>query len=320
MRRLLVSALLVFVACACWARSAPAHGSVLVLLSQEKDYYRSCMEGLLETMGDRRASQSISSLVLSEGTETAGLVRTLEERNPRVLVTLGTQATQWAVEHGGALDVCFAMVPSRGALSFAAGGGDPHANMTGVVLQIPLQRQVDLLRSFLPGMRRIGVIYSEINGPEVERLGSLLDRSGLQCISSEVSSSKDLSAGLTFLLRDAVDVLFALPDPVAYNGASAKYVLLFSLQHRIPLVAFSANYVKGGALMGFYADPKDIGAQCGAIVNRLLEGSRPAAIPIEFPEKVRLGWNRKVAARLGLSPKPEMPDSPLPRGIVLEDY
>lgn len=129
-----------------------------------------------------------------------------------------------------------------------------------------------------------------------------------------MTEPRELAAAFESLSK-AVDVLFALPDPIVYSGVSARYVLLFSLQRRIPLVAFSAAYVKGGALMGLYTDPADIGRQWGTMVRRILNGEDPGSIPLEFPQKIRLGWNRKVAGRLGI---PEPDQKALEPGFVLE--
>lgn len=298
------------------SRPDPADGSVLVLMSQERDYYQACLEGLEETVADRQAEGALSTLVLPEGKDEPEFGKRVDERGPRVLVTLGTRATRWAVDHGRGLAVCFAMVPSQDALGLDKDGSRWPQNVTGVVLEVAPERQVDVLRRVLPDLGRIGILHSDASDPDVSRIQALLDRQGLRCVLSRISSAKDLASGLSSL-AGAVDLLLALPDPLVYNGVSARYVLLFSLQNRIPLVAFSANYVKGGALMGLYADPGDIGAQCGTVVKRILEGKPPSSIPVELPVKIRLGWNRKVAERLGFALPAE---AALPAYVRLETH
>ena len=295
---------------------ASADGQVVVLLSHEAEYYRACLEGLEDELGGGKSALRASSWVLSEAKGDELLEKVIGEQQPAVVVTLGTEATKWAVAHCRDFSICFAMVPSKTTLGFTEEGSRWPVNLSGVVLQVPLERQIELLRRVLPEAGRIGIAYSEVNEGEVSRLQALLKQQGLGFVPSRISSAKDLSAGLVSL-KGAVDVLFALPDPLVYNGVSAKYVLLFSLQHRIPLVAFSSSYVKGGALMGFYADPKDVGVQCGKVVKRILTGRPPTADPIEFPGKIRLGWNRKVSERLGL---PAADEAVVPADVVLEQY
>jgi len=291
-------------------------GGVVVLAGQGKEYYQACQEGLKETLEEEATFWVLPQD--GDSGESLKIDRELQARNPSVVATLGTQATRWAVERASAGDllwpVCFAMVPSRASLGLNGVGRDLPARFTGVLLQIPFEKQIDLIRKVLPGARRLGVVFSNVNQEEVARLRDLCEARGLLCESSRVAEPRELAASFESLSK-AVDVLFALPDPVVYSGVSARYVLQFSLERRIPLVGFSEAYVKGGALMGLYADPKDVGRQWGAMVNRILAGAAPSSIPLEFPQKVRLGWNRKVAGRLGI---PEPDQEGLGPGVVLE--
>lgn len=294
-------------------------GGVVVLAGQGKEYYQACQVGLKETLEE--AATAATFLTLPEDVDSGAgmeIVGELQARNPSVVATLGTQATRWALERAWAGDllwpVCFAMVPSRASLGLDGARRDLPPSLTGVLLQIPLERQIDAIRRLLPGARRLGVVFSDANQQEVARLRDLCEARGLLCESSRVAEPRELAASFESLSK-AVDVLFALPDPVVYSGVSAKYVLLFSLDRRIPLVGFSEAYVKGGAIMGLYADPEDVGRQWGAMVKRILAGADPGSIPLEFPQKVRLGWNRKVAGRLGI---PEPDQKSLGPGVVLE--
>ncbi len=291
-------------------------GGVVVVAGQEKDYYQACLESFRQTLEEPPAS-----LILPENGDPEAVLRIdreLQARNPSVVATLGTHATRWAMERGaaagGSWPVCFALVPSRASLGLDGDQVAVRAGLTGVLLQIPLDRQVDVIRRCLPKARRLGVVFSNANRDEVLRLRALCESRGLGCESSGVTEPRELAAAFE-TLSEAVDVLFALPDPVVYSGVSAKYVLLFSLQRRIPLVAFSAAYVKAGALMGLYADPADVGRQWGTMVRRILNGEDPGSIPLEFPQKIRLGWDRKVADRLGV---PEPDQRALEPGFVLE--
>jgi len=291
-------------------------GGVVVLAGQGKEYYQACQEGLKETLEEEATFWVLPQD--GDSGESLKIDRELQARNPSVVATLGTQATRWAVERASAGDllwpVCFAMVPSRASLGLNGVGRDLPARFTGVLLQIPFEKQIDLIRKVLPGARRLGVVFSNVNQEEVARLRDLCEARGLLCESSRVAEPRELAASFESFSK-AVDVLFALPDPVVYSGVSARYVLQFSLERRIPLVGFSEAYVKGGALMGLYADPKDVGRQWGAMVNRILAGAAPGSIPLEFPQKVRLGWNSKVAGRLGI---PEPDQEGLGPGVVLE--
>ena len=269
-------------------------GGVVVLAGQGKEYYQACQEGLKETLEEEATFWVLPQD--GDSGESLKIDRELQARNPSVVATLGTQATRWAVERASAGDllwpVCFAMVPSRASLGLNGVGRDLPARFTGVLLQIPFEKQIDLIRKVLPGARRLGVVFSNVNQEEVARLRDLCEARGLLCESSRVAEPRELAASFESLSK-AVDVLFALPDPVVYSGVSARYVLQFSLERRIPLVGFSEAYVKGGALMGLYADPKDVGRQWGGHGEPDPRRSGPRLHPFRISAKSPIGMEQE---------------------------
>lgn len=283
-------------------------GGIVVLAGEEKEYYQACLEGLRGALEEPERSIALPEEGDADGS--LRVERELRATEPSVVATLGTRATLWAMERAGmggsCWPICFAMVPSRASLGLNEDRGAVPTNLTGVLLQIPMERQVDAIRRLLPEARRLGVVHSDANRDEVPRLRDVCESRGLGCETYRVGEPREIATAFESLSKH-VDVLLALPDPVVYSGPSARYVLLFSLQRRLPLVAFSAAYVKGGALMGLYADPGDVGRQWGAMVRRIGNGADAGSIPLEFPQKIRLGWNRKVADRLGI-PQPDSKD------------
>lgn len=133
-------------------------GGVVVVVGQEKDYYQACLESFRQTLEEPPAS-----LILPENGDPEAALRIereLQARNPSVVATLGTRATRWAIERGGvggSRTVCFAMVPSRASLGLDGDHAAIPARLTGVLLQIPLERQVDAIRKYLPEARRLGL-------------------------------------------------------------------------------------------------------------------------------------------------------------------
>jgi putative ABC transport system substrate-binding protein len=59
--------------------------------------------------------------------------------------------------------------------------------------------------------------------------------------------------------------------------------------------------VKAGALYSLDGDYADLGAQCGEMAARVLEGARPAAIPAAAPRKVQYTLNLYTAKQMRLS-------------------
>jgi len=98
-----------------------------------------------------------------------------------------------------------------------------------------------------------------------------------------------------------VDFLIAVPDAELYNSATVQPLLLASLEQRLPIVGFSAAFVRAGALIGIYPNFRDLGRQTGGFIPKLWAGRNA---PIE--DGVRstvLAINQRVIRLMGLEPK-----------------
>ena len=66
-------------------------------------------------------------------------------------------------------------------------------------------------------------------------------------------------------------------------------------------MAFSAHYVKAGALLALECDYYDVGRQTGEIADSILKGTDPGTIPITFPRKKNLVINKRTAKTIGVN-------------------
>ena len=96
------------------------------------------------------------------------------------------------------------------------------------------------------------------------------------------------------------DVLWGLADQVVLNPKTVQSILLFSLRNRIPFVGLSSTWVKAGALYALDRDYGDIGAQCGELAVKVLQGAPPASLSPAGPRKVVYAINMKTARLLKL--------------------
>ena len=73
-------------------------------------------------------------------------------------------------------------------------------------------------------------------------------------------------------LNGQVDFVVCLPDSTLYNSATAKPLILASLESRLLIVGFSSSFVRAGAGVGVYPDFRDIGVQAGEVAAKQLAG------------------------------------------------
>jgi putative ABC transport system substrate-binding protein len=174
-------------------------------------------------------------------------------------------------------------------------------NMTGILIEVPIDRQLASMRSVLPSLKRLGVLY------DPAKTTALVDEAyrqakaiGLEVSAQPVSSAKDVPAGLRAVLPK-VDALWLIPDSTVLTEDSIKFLLMAALEQSVPVIGFSSEFVRSGALLGLSVSYQDVGEQAGFLADKILRGRAPisqAALP---PENVRLTINMKTAKYLGLT-------------------
>lgn len=162
----------------------------------------------------------------------------------------------------------------------------------------PPTRQMDLLRIVLPSARSVGMVVGPATQQDVPVYRTLATNRGLTLIAERADRETELYPVLQSVLRSS-DVLVALPDSSIVNVTTAQNLLLTSFRFRVPVLGYSASYVRAGALAAVYSTPRHIGQEAAQIVRNFVRGgSLPAA---KFPRYFNVAVNRQMADSLGLT-------------------
>lgn len=175
------------------------------------------------------------------------------------------------------------------------------ANITGTTMEIPLDRQLKMLRSFLPDARRLGMLYDP--GKSAARLketSTLAPGQGFQIQGFPVESEKDIPQQLKALLS-SVDALWLAPDSTVLTNESILFILESAQGQRVPVIGFSPEFTRLGALLSFSANYTQIGRETGLLATRILNGEKSLPFNPVPIERARVSVNLKTARFLGLT-------------------
>jgi putative ABC transport system substrate-binding protein len=79
-----------------------------------------------------------------------------------------------------------------------------------------------------------------------------------------------------------------------------------ALKHRLPLVFTFRSQAEAGGLMAFTPDAEEIFRRAGRLAARILQGAKPADLPVEEPTTFELVINLRTAKALGLTLPPSI--------------
>ena len=182
-----------------------------------------------------------------------------------------------------------------------------HApNLTGITLRVPIDRQFSTIQTLVPKLKHLGVLYDpEKTKPLVDEARRVAARLGFELVEHPVHGEKELPSAIRALLPK-VDGLWLVPDSTVLTEESIRFLLGTALERNVPVVGFSPEFVRNGALAGLSINPEDIGRQAAIMAQKILAHSDRAVPMTVPPDRIRLAVNLKTAKYLGLTLPPDL--------------
>ena len=104
---------------------------------------------------------------------------------------------------------------------------------------------------------------------------------------------------LTAISRARVQGIVVGPTPIPRTRQ--KEIVEFAARNRLPAIYAGRDYVVSGGLMSYNPSRPGMGRQGAIYVGKILQGAKPADLPVEQPTKIEFVINLKAAKALGLT-------------------
>jgi putative ABC transport system substrate-binding protein len=238
------------------------------------------------------------------------LTRELVSLKVDVLVVSTDLAAAAARRETQTIPIVMALSTDPVGTGFVASLARPGGNVTGLTILAPelSGKRLQLLREAVPGLSRVSLLWN----PDVR--GAVLDyketesaarslRLLLQSI--EVARVEDLDRAFAVIAKEHAQALIVQgPNPVLFTNQDR--ILNFAQRSRLPVMYPVREYVDAGGLMSYGSSQTDLFRRVATYVDKIIQGAKPADLPIEQPTKFELVINLKIATALGLTIPPSL--------------
>jgi putative ABC transport system substrate-binding protein len=239
------------------------------------------------------------------------LIDDFVRRNVAVIATpANSPATLAAKAATSTIPIVFGVGEDPVELGLVASLAKPGGNATGInffASEIDAKR-LGLMHEMLPKGHRFAVLINPANGTTGEATSKALEQAarviGLELIFFRASTSPEIDAAFAAIARERADALFIAPD--AYFAARAVQLATLAMRERIPASAFSRENVEAGILMSYGTSIADVFRQVGIYTGSILNGTKPAELPVLQSTKFEFIINLQTARSLSVDIPPTL--------------
>jgi putative ABC transport system substrate-binding protein len=231
----------------------------------------------------------------------------LVRRNVDVIIASGTPPVVAAKNATRTIPIVFVASIDPIATGVVASLARPGGNVTGFALISAdlMGKRLELLREIVPGLSRVAILSQAVNPGNAEYIGQAELGArvlGLQLQVIAVRDPGDFERAFTDM-RGAGAVLQL--DDVLFTSYQRQLVEL-ATKNQLPVMYGARFFVDAGGFLAYGSDIPDHYRRAATYVDKILNGAKPADLPVQQPTKLELVINLKTAKELGLTVPPSV--------------
>jgi putative ABC transport system substrate-binding protein len=159
---------------------------------------------------------------------------------------------------------------------------------------------LDLVQTFLPSLKRLGVVYNsgEANSITlIKLLKKVAKQRNIKIVEAVAIKTSEVLTSTRSLIGK-VDAIYIPTDNTIISAFEA--VVKVGRDAKIPVFAGDTASVKRGAVAALGFDYYDVGLQTGKMVAKILKGEKAGSINVETVQKLQLSINISSAKKMGI--------------------
>jgi putative ABC transport system substrate-binding protein len=223
---------------------------------------------------------------------------------PDVILAVGSPGLPPLLQATQTVPIVFVVVPDPVGAGYVESLARPGGNATGFMMfEYNLcGKWLELLKEIAPGVTRAAVLRDPAIVAGIGQFAviqSVAPSVGVDVTPVNLGNSAEIERAVTAFASYANGGLISTAS--ALSNIHRDLIITLAAQHKLPAVYQERNYVKAGGLISYGPNFLDQFRLAASYVDRILNGEKPANLPVQAPTKYELVVNLKTAKALGLA-------------------
>jgi putative ABC transport system substrate-binding protein len=237
-----------------------------------------------------------------------GLAADLVRRQVAVIVANGV-AVKIAMAATATIPIVFVVGIDPVRSGLVASLNRPGGNVTGTTISTAdlHTKRLEVLHELVPQATVIAVL-SDPNVVESEETAHSLEAAahamGLRVVIVKAGSERDFGPAFSAIAKSGARSL--LVGGGAFFVTQRRQIVALAARQALPASYMTRDSVEVGGLMSYGPSQVNAYRRAGIYVGKILNGAKPAELPVELPTKFELVINLKTAKSLGLTVPPQL--------------
>jgi putative tryptophan/tyrosine transport system substrate-binding protein len=233
----------------------------------------------------------------------------LADRRVAVIFASGLPAALAAKAATATIPIIFVMGADPVTSGLVPSFNRPGGNITGISQFYGALggKRLELLREIVPTADRVAVLIDPDNPNSKDHLRDVetVARAKRQEIATAAARNEDeINAAFSSFARERAHALLVADDP--FFTVHRKQIVGLAKQMQLPAIYYTREYATDGGLITYGSSTNDNYRLAGGYVVRVINGAKPADLPVLQPTRFELVINLKTAQPLRLTIPPAL--------------
>lgn len=228
------------------------------------------------------------------------IAKQFSSQNKDLIFAISTPSAQAAYNATKKIPILMSAVTDPVSAGLVKSLENPNTNVSGTSDYIPVSKQLELVKMFVPKAKNIGVLYntSEINSEvQVNKLREYCKKNDYNVVAVGITSTNEVNQAISSIL-DKIDVLYVPTDQLVVS--SMPIVVQKTLEKKIPIIASENGSVEVGALATQGIDYYKLGYKTGEMAAKVLNGEQISKMPVLVEDETKIIVNENTLKALSI--------------------